>query len=117
MLDSFCWMVTAALSAVVTSSKHIGEQRNSHGGTSWEEKTSLFPLLFGRYAKRNGTFGSSCWLDAAALSAAVTSTKLIGERSTRMGAQAGRKRQAYSQLLFGREREGGASLREAASLA
>ena len=34
-----------------------------------------------------------------------------------MGAQVRRKRQAYSQLLFGREREGGASLREAASLA
>ena len=35
----------------------------------------------------------------------------------RMGAQVRRKSQAYSQLLFGREREGGASLREAASLA
>ena len=34
-----------------------------------------------------------------------------------MGAQVRKKSQAYSQLLFGREREGGASLREAASLA
>ena len=34
-----------------------------------------------------------------------------------MGAQLRRNTQAYSQLLFGREREGGASLREAASLA
>ena len=34
-----------------------------------------------------------------------------------MGANLQKKRQAYSQLLFGREREGGASLREAASLA
>ena len=33
------------------------------------------------------------------------------------GAQLRRNAQAYSQLLFGREREGGASLREAASLA
>ena len=36
---------------------------------------------------------------------------------TRMGAQARRKNQAYSQLLSGREREGGAFLRKAASLA
>ena len=35
----------------------------------------------------------------------------------RMGAQLRRNTQAYSQLLFGRKREGGASLREAASLA
>ena len=34
-----------------------------------------------------------------------------------MGAQARRKNQAYSQLLSGREREGGAFLRKAASLA
>ena len=36
---------------------------------------------------------------------------------TRMGANLQKKSQVYSQLLFGREREGGASLREAASLA
>ena len=87
------------------------------GAQAGRKRQAYSQLRFGRYAKRNGMFGSSCWLGAAALSAAVTSTKLIGERSTRMGAQAGRKRQAYSQLLFGREREGGASLREAASLA
>ena len=51
MLDSFCWMVTAALSAIVTSSKLIGEQRNSHGGTSWEKKTSLFPATLREVCK------------------------------------------------------------------
>ena len=34
-----------------------------------------------------------------------------------MGANLQKNSQAYSQPLFGREREGGASLREAASLA
>ena len=38
-------------------------------------------------------------------------------RPTRMGANLQKNSQAYSQPLFGREREGGASLREAASLA
>ena len=55
---------------------------------------------------------------AAALSAAVTRTKLIGEYTHLTGGT--KPEETYRpkrQLLFGREREGGASLREAASLA
>ena len=47
---------------------------------------------------------------AAALSAAVTSAKLIGDELHSQGAQAGRKDQLEPQPLSGWEREGGAFL-------
>ena len=56
-------------------------------------------------------------MSAAALSAAVDSTKLIKGAFTLRRNQAGRTAPLERQPLFGREREGGASLREAASLA
>ena len=55
---------------------------------------------------------------AAALSAAVTRTKLIGAYTHLTGGTKQEEMYRPKRLpLFGREREGGASLREAASLA
>ena len=53
-------------------------------------------------------------LVAAALSAAVTTTKSVGDAAPTLRGlrRSTGNAQAYSQLLFGREREGGASLRE-----
>ena len=62
-------------------------------------------------------YRSQRWKVAAALSAAVTTTTLQGTAPTSQGQPVWRKNQLEPQLLFGREREGGASLREAASLA
>ena len=56
-------------------------------------------------------------MSAAALSAAVDSLKPIGDSPTYRRNQLRRSAQPKRQPLFGREREGGASLREAASLA
>ena len=54
---------------------------------------------------------------AAALSAAVTSTTPQETAPNFHGRTVRRKNQPEPQPLFGREREGGASLREASSLA
>ena len=67
--------------------------------------------------KRAEGFGPHAAQVTAALSAAVTTTPKQGNVPNSHGAQVRRNARAYSQLLFGREREGGASLREAASLA
>ena len=82
------------------------------------EGTRAKPPLKGEVpAKRAEGFVPHAAQVAAALSAAVTTPQNRKARARRMGAQVRRKNQAYSQPLFGREREGGASLREAASLA
>ena len=56
-------------------------------------------------------------MSAAALSAAVDSHKHIGDIPNFQAEPSKKNNPAKRQLLFGREREGGASLREAASLA
>ena len=80
-----------------------GTRAQLAGGASLEEESSLFPIV------------PSTGQVAAALSAAVTTTKQQEPASNSQGAQAWRKSQAYSPLLFGREGSGGrgASLREA----
>ena len=64
-----------------------------------------------------GGYHTSSWQGAAALSAAVTTTRLSETRHPSGGTNSAQTAPAKRQPLFGREREGGASLREAASLA
>ena len=78
------------------------------------------PLSQYQHEKTTATavvFSSPRRLSAAALSAAVDAIKLIRNAPTFRRNQLCRSIQLERQPLFGREREGGASLREAASLA
>ena len=48
------WQVAAALSAAVTITPKQGTASNSHGRTSWKEKTSLFPAALREGARGRG---------------------------------------------------------------
>ena len=87
------WQVAAALSAAVTITSKQGTASNSHGRTSWEEKTSLFPAALREGARGRG-FSQRSRLPrstptprqvAAALSAAVTTTPKPGTASNSHG--------------------------------
>ena len=78
--------VAAALSAAATTTQHLGDQPHLHGRTSPKENQAYSQLLFGRgfgggaslrEAASPGTLAQS--KVAAALSAAVTSRKPIGD--------------------------------------
>ena len=122
--------VAAALSAAVTTTPKQGNAPNLSGRSTPKEKTSLFPATL-----REGARGEAAALRraaspgvpfintqqvAAALSAAADHN--LAAKEPRPPSQAALNAKAEvkptkRQPLFGREREGGASLREAASLA
>ena len=104
-------MVAAALSAAVTSAKLIGDEPHSQGAQA-ERKDQLESSYSSGGSAREGLLlekpppsqPASAALPrmvAAALSAAVTSAKLIGDEPHSQGAQAGRKDQLESSYSSG----------------
>ena len=111
------WLGAAALSAAVTSTYSQENAPNSHGRSTPKEKTSLFPAAL----RERGSGGGASLREAASPRRSSTSHPSYSSGGGPGEALLLEKRPppefSFPRCLSGREREGGAFRRKAASLA